>query len=572
MFCSSSTKMKNIIYFLLFTTCYALYKNDPNVTTLTPETFRVTVLESDKVWLIEYYVAWCGHCQQQVPEVSKCAKILKGAVEVGAIDIDGKTEFADSEGILDTPTVKIFGFDKKKPIFYDGPKTGEKMADACMKILNENVKTRYSQESQTEVIKLTDNNFMETVIDSPDMWMVEFYAPWCGHCKNLQPEWEKAAKILKGNIKFGALDATMNKDRAQLYNIRSYPTIKMFPPGKKTKFFNYEGGRTADSIANWALQQSINYLPLPDIKEITSNEFNERGKHIWVISILPHILDCDSKCRNAYLGLLKKLGEKFKSNQWGWVWAEAGAQKPLESSLDIGGFGYPAMAVINLNKMKYSLMKGSFSDDGINEFLRDISYGRGDSSSLKGAKMPEIIDTMLWDGKDGVLPEIDELDDDLDDIKLNSEDDESEKNEPEENIECLASDSINKEPENMKEFGPKRPEKKILLEKESETIKEPINFTITTGTMNLSVNLNENSDSQNLENSEPATLIKSAEIKADAEPINEATECLNTGQNIDTGQSKTCEEPKIDTGQIKVAPKEPENVIEDESAESKDEL
>jgi len=42
----------------------------------------------------------------------------------------------------------------------------------------------------------------------------------------------------------------------------------------------------------------------------------------------------------------------------------------LEESLDIGGFGYPAMAAVNLKKGKYSLFRGSFADDGIAEFLR----------------------------------------------------------------------------------------------------------------------------------------------------------------------------------------------------------
>lgn len=53
-----------------------------------------------------------------------------------------------------------------------------------------------------------------------------------------------------------------------------------------------------------------------------------------------------------------------------WLWSEAGEQSDLESALDIGGFGYPAMAVMNVKKMKYSLLRGSFSKEGINEFLR----------------------------------------------------------------------------------------------------------------------------------------------------------------------------------------------------------
>lgn len=53
-----------------------------------------------------------------------------------------------------------------------------------------------------------------------------------------------------------------------------------------------------------------------------------------------------------------------------WVWSEAGSQQDLEIALDIGGFGYPAMAVINPKKMKYSILRGPFSKDGIYEFLR----------------------------------------------------------------------------------------------------------------------------------------------------------------------------------------------------------
>ena len=43
------------------------------------------------------------------------------------------------------------------------------------------------------MIVLDASNFDEQVLQSKDIWFVEFYAPWCGHCKKLEPEWNEAA-------------------------------------------------------------------------------------------------------------------------------------------------------------------------------------------------------------------------------------------------------------------------------------------------------------------------------------------------------------------------------------------
>ena len=63
--------------------------------------------------------------------------------------------------------------------------------------------------ASSPVVKLTKDNFKKLVLDQPDqLWLVEFYAPWCGHCKSLAPAWEKASKALKGVVHLGAVDMT----------------------------------------------------------------------------------------------------------------------------------------------------------------------------------------------------------------------------------------------------------------------------------------------------------------------------------------------------------------------------
>lgn len=225
------------------------------------------------------------------------------------------------------------------------------------------------------MIELTDDNFEKKVLQSDDMWLVEFYAPWCGHCKNLAPQWALAAEQLKDKVKLGALDATVHQAMASRYGIKGYPTIKLFKPGPKSSdsVVEYDGGRTASDIVSWAIDKLAENIPAPEIKQITDEQiFKEycSDKPLCVLSILPHILDCQSQCRNEYIDIITKIGEKFKRKMWGWVWSEAGAQPELESALDLGGFGYPAMTVVNTKKMKYSTLRGSFSNEGIYEFLR----------------------------------------------------------------------------------------------------------------------------------------------------------------------------------------------------------
>ena len=110
-----------------------------------------------------------------------------------------------------------------------------------------NVNALYS--SNTKVVQLTKETFDSLVKNSKDLWIVEFYAPWCGHCKSLAPEFEKAAAALEGMVRVGAVDMTQEQSVGAPYNIQGYPTLKVFGSNKNSPT-DYNGERTAKAIVD----------------------------------------------------------------------------------------------------------------------------------------------------------------------------------------------------------------------------------------------------------------------------------------------------------------------------------
>ncbi|XP_071110867.1 protein disulfide-isomerase A6-like [Haliotis cracherodii] len=417
----------------LVATVSCLYSSSDDVVELTANNFDREVKNYDGVVLVEFYAPWCGHCRNLAPEWKKVAKALKGVVKVAAVDADEHKGLGGQYGIRGFPTIKVFGANKNSPSDYNGGRDAQSMVNEALSQLKSIVNARLSGKSgggssggsggkpgnPDDVVELTDSNFEQLVLKSEDMWLVEFFAPWCGHCKSLAPHWAQAATSLKGKVKLGALDATVHTVMASRYGIQGFPTIKYFPSGKKDGAEDYDGGRTASDIIAWATEKAAANVPPPEVVQVTNAQVlkdNCENHQLCVIAILPHILDCQSKCRNDYISILTRLGDKYKKNVWGWVWAEAGAQSAMEEAFGIGGFGYPALAAANSRKMKYSWLKGPFSEQGINEFLRELSFGRGSTAPIKNAKLPTIVDTEAWDGKDGVLPVEDDID--LSDVEL----------------------------------------------------------------------------------------------------------------------------------------------------------
>ncbi|XP_041823260.1 protein disulfide-isomerase A3-like [Melanotaenia boesemani] len=104
-----------------------------------------------------------------------------------------------------------------------------------------------------DVLELGDADFDYLATEHETM-LVKFYAPWCGHCKKLAPEFEKAATRLKGTVQLAKVDCTANSDTCGQFGVTGYPTLKIFRYGKDSA--PYDGPRTADGIYHYMKKQS----------------------------------------------------------------------------------------------------------------------------------------------------------------------------------------------------------------------------------------------------------------------------------------------------------------------------
>ncbi|KAL5268718.1 hypothetical protein ACHWQZ_G002535 [Mnemiopsis leidyi] len=236
---------------------------------LTPAHFPL-ITESTSV--VDFFAPWCPPCMMLLPELRRAAREMTNVI-FGSVDCAAHAQLCQQRSIRSYPTMVMYN--SSKPHTTSGYKNKDDILSFISDVLNPPVITLdYSQ----WILKI--NNKKED-----EVWFVDYYAPWCGHCIQLAPSWNLFAKSLSQWDKafVAKVDCTTTQQACNMEGIRAYPTIRVYEAGARgrVQYKQYQGWGQIHDIKGWAMP----YLP-SDVETLVPKHFVDKvlkSRSPWLV-------------------------------------------------------------------------------------------------------------------------------------------------------------------------------------------------------------------------------------------------------------------------------------------------
>jgi protein disulfide-isomerase A6 len=202
---------------------------------------------------------------------------------IAKVDADSHRELGSRFGVSGFPTLKLFlkGNDVSSPIQFEA---GNRDLDTLVSYLNTHAGTKGRvAKAATKVVVLDPSNFDAVVMDKSKTVFVEFYAPWCGHCKHLAPDWEKLAVAFQNeeDVVIANVDADSHKSLGSRYGVTGFPTLKLFPKDNK-EGVAYEQARDLQTMVDTVNRQA-------GAKRKTDGSFESTVGRVTALDVLAEV-------------------------------------------------------------------------------------------------------------------------------------------------------------------------------------------------------------------------------------------------------------------------------------------
>ncbi|XP_062500839.1 uncharacterized protein LOC134178068 [Corticium candelabrum] len=308
-----------VLSFLLF---FAAFAVSSNVVDLDKGNFD-EVITGDKHAFVEFYAPWCGHCKQFASAYEEVGDAFSNVddVTIAKVDADSEKDLASRFGVTGYPTLKFFPKGSTEPEDYSGGRS----ADDVINFINSKAGTRAKiKKAASAVVDLDPSNFDKIVKDESNDVLVEFYAPWCGHCKALTPKYEKVGAAYKNepNCVVARLDADGHRSIGEKYGVSGFPTIKFFPKDNKdgeeyngdreekdfVEFLNKKCG--THRLISGALDSSAGLVE--ELNELAKKFMAEENNRDSIMEQASAVADGHASKQDAtyYVKVMKKIQEK----------------------------------------------------------------------------------------------------------------------------------------------------------------------------------------------------------------------------------------------------------------------